>query len=81
MTRDRSREPLSRHRVLQAAMSLADREGLGALTMRRLGAELGVEAMSLYKHVSDKDDILDGIVDLVVAAIEVPGDGADWREA
>ncbi|HEX7172639.1 MAG TPA: TetR/AcrR family transcriptional regulator C-terminal domain-containing protein, partial [Candidatus Limnocylindria bacterium] len=46
-----------------------------------LGAELGVEAMSLYKHVSDKDDILDGIVDLVVAAIEVPGDGADWREA
>lgn len=49
--------------------------------MRRLGAELGVEAMSLYKHVSDKNDILDGIIELVIAWIEIPGDGAHWREA
>lgn len=62
-------------------MALADREGLGALTMRRLGAELGVEAMSLYKHVSDKNDILDGIVELVIALIEIPGEEADWRGA
>lgn len=49
--------------------------------MRRLGAELGVEAMSLYKHVANKDEILDGIVELVVSEIEVPSAGADWKEA
>jgi AcrR family transcriptional regulator len=62
-------------------VDLADREGLDALTMRRLGAELGVEAMSLYKHLANKDEILDGIVELVVAEIEIPSDGADWKEA
>ena len=76
-----SRKPLTRQRVLQAAVDLADREGLDALTMRRLGAELGVEAMSLYKHVANKDGILDGIVEVVVAQIETPSSGADWREA
>ncbi len=75
------RPPLTRQRVLQAAVALADRDGLGALTMRRLGTELGVEAMSLYKHVSNKEEILDGIVELVVSEIEVPLDGSDWREA
>ena len=81
MSDDKARRPLTRARVLQAAVDVADAEGLGALTMRRLGAELGVEAMSLYKHVPSKDDILDGIVELVVSGIETPGEGADWREA
>jgi AcrR family transcriptional regulator len=66
---------------LLAAVDVADREGLDALTMRRLGAKLGVEAMSLYKHVANKDEILDGIVELVVAEIDIPSDNADWKEA
>ena len=75
------RPPLTKERVLQAAVDLADREGLGALTMRRLGAELGVEAMSLYKHVANKEEILDRIVELVVGEIEIPSEGAAWKEA
>ena len=66
---------------MQAAVDLADRDGLDALTMRRLGAELGVEAMSLYKHVANKSEILDGIVELVVAEIDIPSGGADWKVA
>ena len=62
-------------------MDIADRDGLGALTMRRLGAELTVEAMSLYKHVANKDEILDGLVELVMSEIDVPEGVADWREA
>jgi AcrR family transcriptional regulator len=62
-------------------VDVADREGLDALTMRRLGAELGVEAMSLYKHVANKDGILDGIVELVVAEIDIPSSRAGWKEA
>jgi AcrR family transcriptional regulator len=61
-------------------MNLADREGLGALTMRRLGGQLGFEAMSLYKHVANKEEILDRMVELVADEIEVPGRGGDWRE-
>jgi len=76
-----ARQPLTRERVLHAAVGLADREGLGALTMRRLGAELGVEAMSLYKHVANKGEILDGIVELIVSQIDVPTDAADWTQA
>ena len=75
------RRPLSRDRVLRAAVELADRSGIEALTMRRLGQQLGVEAMSLYKHVANKDDVLDGIVDLVVGDIEVPPTGTPWRTA
>ncbi len=75
------RLPLTKARVLRAAVDLADREGLGALTMRRLGGELGVEAMSLYKHVANKEAILDGIVEVVVGEIEVPTDEADWKQA
>jgi AcrR family transcriptional regulator len=75
------REPLSRERVLRAAVALADQGGIGSLTMRRLGQELGVEAMSLYKHVKNKDDLLDGIVDLVVGDIDVPPAGTPWKEA
>jgi AcrR family transcriptional regulator len=75
------RPPLTRDRILHAALDLADRDGLGALTMRRLGAELGVEAMALYKHVANKEEILDGIVELVVARIEIPSEEADWKQA
>jgi AcrR family transcriptional regulator len=75
------RPPLTRERVFQAAVDVADRDGLGALTMRRLGAELGVEAMSLYKHVTNKEEVLEGIIELVVGEIETPREGADWREA
>jgi len=81
---DRSAErraPLSRERVLRAAIRLADDSGIDALTMRRLGQELGVEAMSLYNHVANKDDLLDGIVDLVLGDIDVPPTGTDWKQA
>ena len=69
-----SRTPLSRQRVLQAAVALADAGGLGSLTMRKIAAELGVEAMSLYHHVKNKDDILDGIIDVVAAEIDISGE-------
>jgi AcrR family transcriptional regulator len=77
----RPRSRLSRERVLGGALELADAGGIEALTMRKLGQELGVEAMSLYKHVANKDEILDGIVDLVFSEIELPAEGADWRPA
>jgi AcrR family transcriptional regulator len=75
------RVPLSRERVLDAALSLADTGGIESLTMRKLGEELDVEAMSLYNHVANKDDILDGIVDLVFSEIALPADRADWKSA
>jgi AcrR family transcriptional regulator len=75
-----SRSPLSREQVLRAAVDLADKGGLESLSMRELGRRLGVEAMSLYNHVADKDDLLDGMVDLVVKEIELPGVEADWRQ-
>lgn len=67
--------------MLRAAVTLVDEIGIAALSMRKLGVVLGVEAMSLYKHVSNKDDILDGIVDLVVGEFEVPAIGVDWKGA
>jgi AcrR family transcriptional regulator len=75
------RTPLSKERVLRAAIALADEGGIEALSMRRLAKELGVEAMSLYNHVANKDEILDRITDLVVEEIELPADGADWKSA
>jgi len=75
------RRPLSRERVLRAAITLADQSGLESLTMRRLGRELGVEAMSLYNHVANKDDILDGMVDVVLSDIQVPATGTHWKSA
>jgi AcrR family transcriptional regulator len=76
------RIPLTKERVLQAAVAFADEVGIESLSMRKLGEALGVEAMSLYKHVANKDDILDGIVDIVVASeIELPAIGGDWKTA
>ena len=72
---------LSRDLVLRAAMSLADEGGLQVMTMHRVGQHLGVVAMSLYRHVRNKEDILDGIADLVYAEIELPDDEGDWRTA
>ena len=77
--RAKTREPLSKERVLLAAVRIADEEGIAALSMRRLGQALGVEAMSLYKHVTNKDDLLAGIVDIVAAEIELPAIGGDWQ--
>jgi AcrR family transcriptional regulator len=75
------RTPLTRQRVLEAAVALADDSGIESLTMRKLGQALGVEAMSLYYHVANKDALLDGMVDLVFAEIELPTAGTDWRTA
>jgi AcrR family transcriptional regulator len=75
------RSPLSRERVLRAAIALADKTGIESLTMRKLGQQLGVEAMSLYNHVANKDDIFDGIVDEILSDIEVPPTGTDWKTA
>lgn len=75
------RTPLDRQRVLAAALRLVDAEGLGALSMRRLGAELGVEAMSLYKHVANKDALLDGIVEQLWTEVGAEAlAGADWAD-
>ena len=73
--------PLSRDRVLRAAAAFADGNGLASLSMRKLGETLGVEAMSLYHHVANKAELLDGMVDLVFAEIDLPADGADWKTA
>ncbi len=75
------RTPLSRERVLTTALRLADRRGIDALSMRNVAYALRVEAMSLYNHVKNKDEILDGIVDLVAAEIALPTIDADWRAA
>ena len=75
------RETVSRERVLRTAMALADERGIDALTMRELAGRLGVEAASLYNHVSGKDDLLTGMADLVIAEIELPPEATDWRDA
>ncbi|MDQ3922836.1 MAG: TetR/AcrR family transcriptional regulator C-terminal domain-containing protein [Actinomycetota bacterium] len=75
------RRPLSRRRILEAAIKLADREGLEALSMRRLGRELGVEAMSLYNHVPNKEALLNGMVRILLERLEIPLDGSGgWEE-
>ncbi len=75
------RTSLTRERVLHAAMEMADEVGVESLSMRQLGSRLGVEAMSLYNHVSNKGDLLDGILELVVREISIPDPGTDWRTA
>ncbi|MFJ9209352.1 TetR/AcrR family transcriptional regulator [Streptomyces sp. NPDC102264] len=75
------RETLTRQRVLRAAVELADIGGLETLSMRKLGEAVGVEAMSLYNHVANKEDLLDGMVDLVFGEVELPTPGDEWRQA
>ena len=75
------RTPLSKERVLQAAVELADRGGIEALSMRKLGQELGVDAMALYRHVRNKDDLLDGIIEVLVAEIDRAQAADDWKAA
>ncbi len=73
------RSRLSRERVLQSAVAVADQGGIAALTIRSLAAELGVKPMSVYHHVANKDEILDGIVDIVFGEIELPTIGGEWH--
>ena len=73
------RAPLTRERVLNGALAVADAGGIAGLTIRSLALELGVKPMSVYHHVANKDEILDGIVDLVFAEFELPSPGGDWR--
>ena len=72
---------MSRERVLRAAINLADRDGIDSLSMRKLGQQVGVEAMSLYNHVRNKEDVLNGMVDFVFSEIDLPSSGADWSMA
>src|SRR3954462_13658610 len=76
-----TRTPLSRERILRAALDLADGGGVEALTMRRLGDELGFEAMSLYRHVANKQALLDGMLDLVLAEWQLPASEGAWDDA
>ena len=80
-TARKAKPPLTRERAIEAAIALADAEGIDALSMRRLARELDVEAMSLYHHVANKAAILDGMIDAVFAEIDLPEEGADWRTA
>ncbi|TWE21692.1 TetR/AcrR family transcriptional regulator C-terminal domain-containing protein [Kitasatospora atroaurantiaca] len=73
------RVPLNRDRVLRAAVALADDTGIESLSMRRLAQELGVVPMALYKHVANKEQLLDGMVDVVVGEIDPPAGGSDWK--
>ncbi len=76
-----TRKPLSSARVLHAAVALADEAGLEAFSMRGLAQELGVVPMALYKHVANREDLLDGMVDIVFSEIELPPEDLDWRSA
>ncbi|WP_240987152.1 TetR/AcrR family transcriptional regulator C-terminal domain-containing protein [Arthrobacter sp. Soil736] len=76
----RKRLPLSREKVLECALDLADESGIAALTIRSLAQSMGTKPMSLYYYVANKDEILDGIVDLVFSEIELPSPAGEWRE-
>jgi AcrR family transcriptional regulator len=78
---EQPRVPLSRERVLGAAVALADEGGVDAVSMRKLAQELGVVPMALYKHVSNKDEMLDGMVDVIIGEIDPPPSGTDWKTA
>lgn len=80
MEASKARPRLTRAKVLQKAVSIADAGGIDTLTMRKLGEALGVEAMSLYNHVANKVDLLDGMVDAVFAEIDLPTPEGEWRE-
>jgi AcrR family transcriptional regulator len=80
-TRSEPRIPLSRERILQAALALADESGIESLSMRKLARTLGFEAMSLYNYVASKDDVIDGILDLVLDETELPASDVEWDAA
>jgi AcrR family transcriptional regulator len=80
-SRAKTRRPLSRDRILRAALELADEEGIDSLSMRKLGRKLGFEAMSLYNHVASKDDLIDGVLDLVLAEGDPPAPEGEWAPA
>ena len=75
------RTPLSRERVLSAAVVLADESGVESLSMRKLAQELGVVPMALYKHVANKEELLDGMVDVIVGEIDTGASGGDWKSS
>ena len=77
----KARTPLNRERVLSTAVALADRDGVESLSMRRLANELDVVPMALYKHLANKEELLDGMIDAVVAEIDPPRTGTDWKTA
>jgi AcrR family transcriptional regulator len=77
----KARAPLTRDRILTAAVELADRGGVESLSMRKLAQELDVVPMALYRHVANKDELLDGMIDVVVGEIDPPETGADWKTA
>jgi AcrR family transcriptional regulator len=77
---DIQRTPLSRERILLAAVELADREGLESLSMRNVAQDLDVVPMALYRHVANKDEMLDGMVDRVVGEIDPPETDVDWKQ-
>ncbi len=81
MEAQEARRPLTRERVLDGAVAIADASGLAALTIRALAASLGVKPMAIYHHVANKEEILDGIVDQVFGQIDLPAPGGDWRAA
>jgi AcrR family transcriptional regulator len=77
-----ARRPLTRRRILRTALTLIDRDGLDALSMRKLGAALGVEAMALYRHIESKDRLLDGVAEIMLEELELPSTGpAPWTDA
>lgn len=79
-TAEPARLPLTRDRILARAIEYADTNGLEAMSMRKLGGTLGVEAMSLYNHISGKDDLIAGMVDLVMEEVELPDPGGNWKQ-
>src|SRR6266481_8370899 len=75
-----ARRPLTRERILQTGLQLIDQQGLEAFTMRKLAQELGVDPMSIYRHVENKDALLDGVAEVLWGEVELPGSGAGWEE-
>lgn len=80
-TEARTREPLTRERILRVAVAVADEDGIESLSMRRIAQELGVVPMALYRHVANKDEVFDGLVDVVVGEIDPPVADVDWKTA